>query len=149
MQHGDMTAAVPLARDARRHLERCERWGLIVSPGHHARLASACWIGGDDPAAERNWREAIGRHADDHQSRLYIAASLGNRGRLDLAEPFLREVTEARERSEKDAAHVSSLRVQAWQALGSVAVGRDDLASATEAFEAIARERLPDAGFAS
>lgn len=143
-KHGNAAAAVPLAREARTHLERCERWGLTSSGGHHARLASACWIAGDGPAAERQYHLAVDQDPDDHQSRLFLAASLGNRGRHDLAEPHLRAVTSARERSEKDAAHFASLRASAWEALGSIALSRGDSEAAIAAFEALAIERPND-----
>ncbi|MCP3905248.1 MAG: 4Fe-4S binding protein [Planctomycetes bacterium] len=141
MERGDRAAAAPAALAARRHLEWCERWGLRTESGHHLRLASACWIAGDDPAAERNWREAVDRDREDYQARLFLAASLGNRGRPDLAEPLLREVTLARERSEKDAVHYARLRASAWEALAAIAAGQGDRAAATTAMDALARER--------
>ncbi|MHC5112921.1 MAG: 4Fe-4S binding protein [Planctomycetota bacterium] len=147
MEAGDATAP-RVARTARRHLEWCERWGLRLEPGHHLRLASACWIAGDGAAAERNWRRAVERDADDHQSRMFLAASLGNRGRTDLAEPHLRAVTGARERSQRDALHYARLRASAWEALAAIAMGRGDRAAADEAMQALARERAAAARLA-
>jgi len=85
------------------HLRFCESWGLMTAPGHYRRVASAQWGLGDIPEAERAWQLAIDASPQDFRSRLDLAASLFNRGRIDLAEPILREACADPPRSEKDA----------------------------------------------
>ncbi|MHC4108551.1 MAG: tetratricopeptide repeat protein [Planctomycetota bacterium] len=141
--HGgdDAEAVEAAAREALGHFRFCDRWGLLTAPGHHARVASASWAVGDIDGAERSWRAAIEQTPEEQSSRLDLAASLLRRGRADLAVPVLREVTAAREQSEKDAARYAHQRASAWMMLGSLAAGRGELASAVTAFEAAAAER--------
>jgi len=140
---GDNDDAVAAASMARRHLETSEEWGLLTHPQYEVRLASACWVEGDGLAAEAAWRRAAARAPDDLQSRLFLAASLVNRGRADLATPILLDLTTMQERSAKDAARYAHDRATAWQRLASLAVARGDYESAADAFSAAARER-PD-----
>ncbi|MCA9289600.1 MAG: 4Fe-4S binding protein [Phycisphaerales bacterium] len=138
---GDDGADVEVAaRRALGHFDLCARWGLLTAPGHHARTAAAWWGAGDAPAAERSWSLAIEQDPEDQDSRLKLAASLLQRGRADLAQSFLRQVTTARERSEKDAGRYAHYRGSAWHMLGSLASARGDLASARAAFDAAAVE---------
>ncbi len=144
-QRGDDADRVErLAREARRHLELCERWGLITAPGHHTRMASACWASGDIGAAESSWRFAYERFPENYDARLDLAASFMRRGRADLASSVLHEVTQAREHSTKDRARFAHYRGSAWMSLGAIAVAENDPASAAAAFEAASREQPRD-----
>jgi len=138
--NGDAAHIEAASREALDHFMFCDRWGLLTAPGHHQRMASACWGVGDTRAAEEHWRLAIERDADDQHSRLYLATSLLQRGRADSAVPLLQQLTAAREHSRKDAARYAHYRASAWQMLGSIAAARGDQPAARNAFQAAAAE---------
>jgi len=129
------------AREALDYLLFCQRWGLVLAPGHYVRVASAYWGAGNVKGAEAAWTAAIRRNPEHHDSRINLAISYLQRERADLAAPLLREVTRARERSAREAARYARDRATAWQLLGNLAMRRGDTKEARKAYAAVARER--------
>jgi Flp pilus assembly protein TadD/polyferredoxin len=142
-EHGGDPAAIRAAsRDALRSLSLCAGWSPLTAPDHERRVASASWGVGDVAGAEHAWRRAIERSPRDLASRMDLAASLLQRGRIDAAEPLLRELCAVPPRSGDD----SRLHAAARSNLGFIAERRGRLEEAIDWYRAAARLRPDDPG---